>query len=323
MRDFFDFFGSFAAKERHFFVESSRNKVEGFTANPYLKPIIGQQKSTLNFGKLLNTPGTIILINSSSAHLKVESRRLFDALLFTLMNAVILARESIPEAERIPISIFCDEAPEIYVPSIFQFLLSGSRKFGVSLNLFNQTMTQFPPDDVELIFSNCAIKCSFKVDRPDAEQFANELRFTFTGKRTKYQRRDIWGPKDRPMYYSIPEERENALNQLMGQQRRELFIQLDDGTTGEPYVATAPYVDYPPPNREAVELLRRVVYERYARPVAEVSLKIASRRRALYNASYGKSKPNPSQKENQAGKDGGAPAKNVAQTENDYEGVFQ
>jgi len=283
VRDFFNFFGSFTAKERHFFVESSRNKIEGFTANPYLKYIIGQTKSTISFSKLLNTPGTIILINSSSAHLKVESRRLFDALLFTLMNAVILGRESIPEAERIPVSFFIDESPELYVPNIFRFLLSGSRKFGVSLNLFNQAMVQFPPDDIELIFSNCATKCCFKVDRPDAEHFTDEMRFTFSGRRTKYQRRDVWGAKDRPMYYSISEERENAINQLMEQQVREFFIQMDDGTSGEPRIATAPYVEYPPHNPEAVEALRGAVYERYTRPATEVRAEMAARKNRLLN----------------------------------------
>ena len=85
------------------------------------------------------------------------------------------------------------------------------------------------------------------------------------------------------MYYSITEERENIINQLMEQQVREFFIQMDDGTSGEPRIATAPYVEYPPYNPEAVEALREVVYERYTRPATEVRAEIATRKEKLLN----------------------------------------
>jgi energy-coupling factor transporter ATP-binding protein EcfA2 len=61
-------FHGFRDTDQKFFIESTRNKVAAFTSNPYLKPILGQQQSTVRFAEIMNS-GKICLINLSRNHL--------------------------------------------------------------------------------------------------------------------------------------------------------------------------------------------------------------------------------------------------------------
>jgi hypothetical protein len=283
VKAYFEFFNQFTPREQHLFVESARSRTEAFVQNPYLQPMLGQAVSTIRLTQLINQPGTVILVNASRNHLKTESRRLFCSLLFAKLHAAILARENIPEPERVPLFIFVDEAQEVYYPEAFVSLLTGGRKFNAHLNLFHQTLAQFAEfgeQDLQVLLANTGVKCVFQVNRKDAERYVREM-FTFTGTRVKQQDRDLWGPKGRPLYYSIQEETEHAIAQLMQQQRREMIVQLKDNRSAAPYLATTPTIVYPQPCPERVEALREAVYQRHTRSADQVKAELASRREEL------------------------------------------
>lgn len=286
LKEYFQFFNDFTDREQHFFVESARSRSEAFVQNPYIKPILGQAVSTIRLTQLINRPGTIILINASRNHLKTESRRLFCSLLFAKLHNAILARERIPESERIPLFIFVDEAQEVYYPEAFISLLTGGRKFNANLWLYHQTLAQFAEfgeQDLEILLANTGVKCVFQANRKDAERYAREM-FTFTGTQIKHEERDLWGPKGHPIYYSTQEKMENAIAELTQQQRREMYVQVKDGRSAMPYIAMTPTVVYPQPCPERVEALREAVYQRYARSAEQVKNEMNARRQQLQDA---------------------------------------
>lgn len=286
VKEYFQFFNQFTPREQHLFVESARSRTEAFVQNPYLQPMLGQAVSTVRLTQLINQPGTVILVNASRNHLKTESRRLFCSLLFAKLHAAILAREDIPEPERVPLFIFVDEAQEVYYPEAFVSLLTGGRKFNAHLNLFHQTLAQFAEfgeEDLQVLLANTGVKCVFQINRKDAERYVREM-FTFTGTRVKQEERDLWGPKGRPLYYSIQEEAEHTIALLMQQQRREMIVQMKDGASATPYIATTPTIVYHPHCHERVEALREAVYQRHTRSAEQVRAEMVARRQRLREA---------------------------------------
>ena len=286
---FLAFFSEFKDSEQHFFVESARSRCEAFTQNPYIRRIIGQSTSTIRFNDLINKPGTVILINASRNHLKSEARRLFCSLLFSKLHAAILARENIPEEERIPLYIFADEAHEIYYPEAFQSILEGGRKFKSYFGgIFHQTLAQFDEfgeKDTEVILANTGVKAVFQVNRNDAERYAKEM-FSFARKYIKDQPRDLLGTKGRAAYFSVQEQQENITNELQSQQVREMHDHLKDGKSNQPFVAVTSIIEYSPSDPEGVEALRTAFYTQYARPNEEIDAERKRRRQLLQNAEW-------------------------------------
>jgi hypothetical protein len=275
-------FHGFKNTDQKFFIESTRNKVAAFTSNPYLKPILGQAQSTVRFADIMND-GKICLINLSRNHLKTESRRLFGSLLFAKILMSVISRESIPEEKRVPVSVFCDEAHEIFCQDLFLPILEGGRKFKCQFGgLFFQTLSQFEPEDMDIILGNTAIQVCFQVGRKDAERMAREF-FSFSGKKIKDQDRDIFGPKGKPSYYSVQEEIENAISELTNQKTRECYIKLKSASF-VPYIATTLPVEYSKSNYEWEETLREISASKYNKDKEEIEREIKERRKSLEKA---------------------------------------
>lgn len=261
-------FASFKKNDQVLFVESTRNKISAFVSNPYLKPILCQRISTVNFFELMNS-GKIILINLSRSHLKSESRRLFGMLLFARIHQALISRDEIPENQRTPVSIYVDEMHEIFHPEYFLNLLEGGRKYRAALNLFHQSTSQLFPDQVNIALNNCATLVCGNVGRRDAEIMSKEI-FHFSGERVKHQDGDIFSGKiGKPTFYSVQEEMENAIKELMKQNIGEFYIKLK-GQRTQPFVANSIRVDYPPINTELEEKLREASAKHYNRPLDRI-----------------------------------------------------
>jgi len=80
--------------------------------------------------------GRWLIINLSEGHLR-ENTCLLGGLLMGRLKVAIMSRVDIPEAERIPFSLYVDEF-QAFAPEDFQSLLSEARKYGLGLILAHQ-----------------------------------------------------------------------------------------------------------------------------------------------------------------------------------------
>jgi hypothetical protein len=271
-------FGSFKKNDRVFFVESTRNKVSQFISNPYLRPILGQQTSTVNFAREM-TAGKVVLICLSRDHLKTESRRLFGTLVFAGVHQALLSRNEQREEQRTPTSIYIDEAHEIFQPSLFLNVLEGGRKYKAALNMFHQSLSQLEDDHVDIALGNTATQITFGVARADAERMAKES-FTFTGKQVKHQDRGLLFSKNsRPLYFSVQEEFENAVSELMRQKVGQCYIKMK-GQSQEPYVSNTFKIKYAKIDEEKEDKLRALSAKYYNKPLEQVFQGIESAEQA-------------------------------------------
>lgn len=266
-------------------VESSRNKLNAFLASPFIRPILGQASSTLNFRRIIDN-GQWLLVNVSRDSLK-ESRRLLGALIVSLLHEAAISREQVGAERRTFHCLWVDEFEEFYTPS-FVHILEGGRKYGLGLALFHQNLTQPPfdrdPAIIDTIFSNTHSQIAFNVSRKDAERLAGEL-FSPTGTEIKYQRRFLGIPlEERPQLWSMPEEREYHETELMAQRFAEAYVKFKGVADDEPYALSVPNVPDIRPNREKMDLLREHVARRYYRPLADIEREIHQRWEAIRSA---------------------------------------
>lgn len=116
------------------------SKLNQFTNNALLRPIIGQTKSTINFRKLMDE-GKILLANLSKGMLGSLDCSLLGMLVMGKILTAGMGRADISFGQRRPFFLYVDEFQNFTTASVAT-LLSESRKFGVNLTLANQNLAQ-------------------------------------------------------------------------------------------------------------------------------------------------------------------------------------
>lgn len=146
-----------------------QNKVGQFCANPTIRAVLGQ-KSVLKFDKILN--GQTFIANLSG--MGREPAHLLGALFVTAIHQAAQRRSTIPESNRIPFTLYADEFQNFATDS-FSTILSESRKWGLSLCLANQYLTQLPAGLQQAVLGNIGTLIVFRVGSQDAKLLAAEL----------------------------------------------------------------------------------------------------------------------------------------------------
>lgn len=274
--------GGLRAAEMKTWLESSRNKWSAFVSSPFIRPILGQARSTINFRQILDQ-GKWLIVNVSRDKLK-ESRRLLGALLVTLLHQASIARERMPPDQRIAHFLYVDEVPEFWTPACLH-ILEGARKHGLGLVLAHQNLTQPPfderPASVDTILANTHTRLAFAVSHKDALRLAGEM-FRPTGAEIKFQEQNLLGiPTKEPRLWTMDEEVKHYAGELMEQRPAELMIHFKGLADVEPYAARVPHVPDVRIDDARVDLLRRHVGGKYYRPLAEVERQIQERWAAL------------------------------------------
>jgi len=242
-----------------------------------VRPLLGQVRSTISLREILDD-GKWFIVNISRDRLK-ESRRLLGSLLVALLHQAALSREHVPPDQRIFHAVWVDECAEFWAES-FLSVLEGGRKFGLALAILHQNLSQPPlghdPTIVDTILANTHCQIAFNAPRRDAERLSREL-FHATAAETKYQRHFLGIPIEQPQFWSLGDERENYVAELMRQQVAEAHVRFKGIGDDEPYVCRIPHVPDVPINPEKVDVLRRHVARRYYRPVDIVEEEIRQR----------------------------------------------
>jgi hypothetical protein len=116
------------------------SKLNQFTTNALLRPIIGQPKSTINFREAMDK-GKIVLVNLSKGLLGQLDCQLLGMLIMGKIFSSAMARITMKPENRKPLFLYIDEFQNFTTDSI-AYLLSEARKFGIHLTLANQNLAQ-------------------------------------------------------------------------------------------------------------------------------------------------------------------------------------
>ncbi len=143
------------------------NKVGAFTANPVIRNIIGQPKSTFNIRQMMDE-GKILVVNLSKGLLGEDNSSVLGAFLVTKIQLAAMSRSDIPKIEdRRPFYLYVDEFQNFATDS-FATILSEARKYGLNLTVANQYISQMTDTVRGAVFGNVGTMISFRVSADDA-----------------------------------------------------------------------------------------------------------------------------------------------------------
>lgn len=150
------------------------NKVGAFTANPIIRNIIGQPKSTFNIRQIMDE-GKILIVNLSKGLLGEDNSGILGSFLVTKIQLAAMSRSDIPNIEdRRPFFLYVDEFQNFATDS-FATILSEARKYGLNLTVANQYISQMSETVRGAVFGNVGTMISFRVSADDAPILAKQF----------------------------------------------------------------------------------------------------------------------------------------------------
>lgn len=161
---------------------SIQNKVGQFTANPMIRNILGQPRSTLDFREMMDTR-KIFIANLSKGRVGEQNAPLIGAMLITKIYLAAMSRADKSEYEMNflpPFYLYVDEFQN-FANDSFENILSESRKYKLGLIVAHQYIAQMPETIQNAVFGNVGTKIVFRTQKPeDAEVFEKAFTPVFT-----------------------------------------------------------------------------------------------------------------------------------------------
>jgi hypothetical protein len=142
------------------------NKVGAFTANPVIRNIIGQPKSSFNIRQIMDER-KILIVNLTRGLLGEDNAALLGALLVTKIQLASMSRADIPAEDRSPFYLYVDEFQHFATDS-FATILSEARKYGLNLTVANQYIAQMSQEVKDAVFGNVGSMIAFRMGADDA-----------------------------------------------------------------------------------------------------------------------------------------------------------
>jgi hypothetical protein len=158
-----------------------QNKIGQFVANPLVRNIIGQPKSTFDLRKLMDEK-KILIINLSKGRVGEANANLLGSMLITKIYLGAMSRADVsPGAlKKLPnFNLYVDEF-QSFANESFADILSEARKYKLSLIIAHQYIEQMSDEVRAAVFGNVGSMIAFRVGAFDAEVLEKEFFPTFT-----------------------------------------------------------------------------------------------------------------------------------------------
>jgi len=154
------------------------NKVGAFTANPIIRNIIGQPKSTFNIREMMDE-GKILIVNLSKGLIGEDNAAILGSFIVTKIQLAAMSRSDIPDIrDRRPFYLYVDEFQNFATDS-FATILSEARKYALNLTVANQYISQMTENVRDAVFGNVGTVISFRASPDDAPILAKQFEPNF------------------------------------------------------------------------------------------------------------------------------------------------
>jgi hypothetical protein len=154
------------------------SKLNPFITNDFVRPIIAQSKSSLDFRNIMDNKKNLI-VNLSKGKIGETSAYLLGMILVAKILSAAFSRVDIPEDQRKDFYLFIDEFQNFAFKGIAS-ILSEARKYRLSLVLAHQYIKQLPEEISAAVFGNVGTICAFRVGTEDADFLEKQFAPIFT-----------------------------------------------------------------------------------------------------------------------------------------------
>lgn len=149
------------------------NKLRPIMLRPSLRTIFGQCSPAISLEQILATK-KILLVKLRKDAIGVEASQLLGSLLVAQLWRAILARASLPEAERHPVMVIIDEVQDyLRLPGSLADALAQARGLGASITAAHQYLGQLGKLEDDLS-ANTASKLYFRLSSKDAAKVTGQ-----------------------------------------------------------------------------------------------------------------------------------------------------
>ena len=143
------------------------SKFNTFIANDFMRPIIGQSKSALNFREVMDNK-KILIVNLSKGRIGDLNAYLLGLIIVGKLTMASFSRVDTPESERSDFYLYIDEFQNFTTDSI-STILSEARKYKLCLVITHQYIKQIPEKIRDAVFGNVGSMLAMRVGAEDAE----------------------------------------------------------------------------------------------------------------------------------------------------------
>jgi hypothetical protein len=158
-----------------------QNKIGQFTANPLIRNIVGQAKSTFDLRKMMDEK-KIFIVNLSKGRMGETNASLLGSMLVVKIYLAAMSRADEPPIRmaKLPRFYFYVDEFQSMMNEAFADILSESRKYKLALTLANQYIEQMEENVRDAVFGNVGTLIVFRVGPFDAEVLETVFEPTFT-----------------------------------------------------------------------------------------------------------------------------------------------
>lgn len=154
------------------------SKFSNFIANDYVRPIIGQPKSSLNFKELMDG-GKILLVNLSKGKIGDINANLLGMIIMGRIAMAAFARAGSDAQTRRDFHVYIDEFQNFTTDSI-STIFSEARKYRLTLTVAHQFIAQLSDKIRDSVFGNVGNQLAMRVGPTDAEFLVKQFEPTFS-----------------------------------------------------------------------------------------------------------------------------------------------
>lgn len=151
-------------------VPAIQNKIGQFTANPLVRNIIGQSKSTFDIRKVMDEQ-KILIINLSKGRIGDTNTSLLGSMIITKIYLAAMSRAELSSSQMGGLSNFYFYVDEFqsFANETFADILAEARKYKLALIIAHQYVAQMEEKVRDAVFGNVGTTVSFRVGPLDAE----------------------------------------------------------------------------------------------------------------------------------------------------------
>lgn len=154
------------------------SKFDNFINNEYVRLIIGQARSGLNFREIMDN-GKILLVNLTKGRLGDINSSLLGMIIVGKILLASFSRVDMPEEQRRDFYLYIDEFQNFTTESISS-ILAEARKYRLNLVIAHQFIGQLQEKIRDAIFGNVGSMAVFRIGAEDAEFIAKQFKTVFS-----------------------------------------------------------------------------------------------------------------------------------------------
>lgn len=149
------------------------NKLGAFLANPVVRRAVCEPADSIRFRRIMDER-QILIVNLAKGRLGTDMANVMGGLVVSTVMLAAFSRHGSEEKARQPFALHIDEFPS-FTTEAFASLLPEARKYGLSLTLAHQHISQVERPVFDAVLGNAGTMIVFRLGAQDAPEFSRQL----------------------------------------------------------------------------------------------------------------------------------------------------